>query len=480
MRYDLSTHERDLNLIGIAVTQLSGLLNVFFTFSPLYMLTLIVGLPLPVRQAQEDDRAYFGRYMNFLMMFTNQIGLQEQLNFSKAEERILREEITQDPFTKGFALQRGPINNDLLTSDRKGFSRLATQTRERTFESTSLCALIWVSSTVISHSQEARNYINSLVGTNFKIPRLLVEKLQSIRQSTCGSLFITPIITPIFGLLLDGLDLRRTVWDFEWLVSKAGIDTYLSFISRLANYPANYIEMTELKETILFNSGFTTTATSWSLETVPSRTPIVTTPVKFFQVSTDASGQRIETEATYDATVITSEQKVLKLVPNNSYLNKPNMAHGVDSFIWGSNLYNTNLPSDDNKITMSSFSNGIYIDTSTQNFALYIVQRCTIFRNDVRKSNSKFSDKPKTNFQNRTDYKPVSKQYKDKDNTSITPQNGDLIQKISLLTKEDLKPFFDLINSLIDDKLYHLLINKSGRSKHSKTFNNLNVLEAMA
>lgn len=257
-------HEQELRLRGIAISIRRGLKNLtnFFNFD--YSLQLIILEPYPTAQKGETKKSLSDRRRKWFEKVLQTLGYQESLKFSSADNRILREEITNDPILKNLVYARGSSNIDINTNTKYSPAIVKDSYRQRTFESVPIACLLYYSSAAIASSQSVRAIVNEYAAKGFKIPRILDEFLKSTRQSTIGPGFLTPGVKSLPSSVITDLGIAKTLFDFDWLLTRDGITAFMAFTSRLHQFEGNYIDFVDFSSAVPFNAGYQTTAMAWT------------------------------------------------------------------------------------------------------------------------------------------------------------------------------------------------------------------------
>lgn len=372
--------EKQLTMFGITV---QDRIQRFLSYSSISWLGLFenVGGTIPQRQPNEADDAYALRSTQWLENVLNAFLLQEGQMFSQSSQRIMRDELTSDPFLSSAAGSRGSSNQDVFFNDRFPPTSTKNINRQRTFDSVPIAALLYTICFSLANDFEIREIINRLVVQGTPVPVFFMEKLKSCRQSAAGPFFIRPIVIDLIpDTFLDLLDLKNTVWDYKYLRSEQGLTALFQFFARLSKYVGSYIEFTDNVKPIIIDAGFQTTETAFSFE------PFFSSAERQVQQQNTRIEKRVYAQVKgipmVSSTTDVAQPAIVpplpdslfgRILPEHSYGLKPNMVQFVDSFLLRRSL----LDYDKKPIIIGFFSPTGEINASTFNYVMYVVGRVT-------------------------------------------------------------------------------------------------------
>lgn len=339
------------------------------------MLTRFGG-SLPVRMKNESDFDYNNRVTAWFETILQSLLRGESNLFNSQSQRLLREDLTSDPFLSGINGQRGTNNIDIIYNNRFPPASSRNTNRQRTWEAIPIACVIYVVCQCIASDELTREKLNSYAAKNYYAPSLLQELINSNRRSRCGNFDIIPVFESLSTDLLDIAELTSTIFDLDFLRTDQGLSMLFSFFARLHMHPDNYIKMTPLKS-VNINSGFTTTLNALSLEPITwsssSSPEAVTVRRAERTLSNKIEGSDIVLTQQIPAPIppYSSEFEV-NLLPGHSYPRNPHECHVYDSFIMHRQLLQD---SGENQFFIGFFSPVGMLDYSTDNLATYVALR---------------------------------------------------------------------------------------------------------
>lgn len=365
-------HDIELFNLGLAADfhrLLARFTNVFnFPLS----LHLINGTPVPVQQTAESSSDFQSRLQRYWEQFLQNFGFQENITYASRDQATLREELSNEPLLRNCSSQRGADNTDINLNSRISPASVTSNLRQRTYDAVPIASVLYFACSAIASSEDARPLINEFAGKGMKIPRFLHEMLQVNRRSTLGPIIISPSFISLPNAVLTQLNLLNTIFDFNYLVTRAGIASLFSLLARISNYDSNYIEFVEYSTAFPMESGFTTTMMSFTV------IPIITAlfvPVTFTASATGST----TTVATYNAPM--NPNTSMYLHPSNTYEKGiPNGAHLFDAYLQQRQI----IDSSGKLIDLSASCTEIVPSGQSLSLTMFALKRMTSFKNSPK------------------------------------------------------------------------------------------------
>jgi len=335
--------------------------------------------PIPERLADETDAIFKPRIQEWFETILNAASQQEGMMFADAPQRIMRDELTSDPFFSGAAGSRGSSNQDVFYNDRFPPTSTRNVNRQRTFDNVPVAFLLYTVTFCLANDFTIRSEINRFINEGTPVPTFMYEKLKSCRRTLCGPFFIDPIVSNFIpDPILDLLGLRNTIWDYKYLRSSIGLQALFSFFARIHTFSGNYIEMKTDCKPVILDAGHQTTETALSFESFFSsqeQQKLNQNTRIERRVYAQISGvPLIGDQASVPIPSFTPQAKdaiFARILPQHSYGEKPNLIQVVDSYL----LSRVLLDRDFNRIVIGFFSSTGEINSSTFNTVLYSIMR---------------------------------------------------------------------------------------------------------
>jgi len=294
----------------------------------------------PTRSTGESDADYTRRLTEWLESYLNAGGIQENILFPDASHRIMREELTSDPFLTGATAMRGSNNVDVFYNDRFPPASTRNTNRQRTFENVPIAFLLFSVCSCLANDIDIRDKINVYLASGAPIPKFFDEKLKSARRSTCGNFYISPTVAGLFTTEIRTLlNLNNTIYDYDYLRSDMGLSAVFSFFARLSQYPQCYISFVQGKP-VLPDSGFTTTETALTTEQA-SYSPSPTTRTERRVLAASPAPIVVPNTLVPQSVTPVHPDYVLRVLPKHSYGDRVNQVQAIDSYINGRTLFDT-------------------------------------------------------------------------------------------------------------------------------------------